>query len=383
MRPLALLVATVLPGACAEATRPPSVAWDSAGVRIVESRAPIWDETDRWTIAESAEITIGAESGPPELQFNRINEVWIASDGSVLVADENTPGVRYFNMRGEYVRTVGRSGAGPGEFNEIGGFVLLPGDTLIAFDRVLERLTVFDQEGGVIATNRMVPSPVSGHMLVMYKLGGLADSRLILFPSGFIPVLRPTPEVTWETAPNLLYSLAGEFLDSIGEPSGIDMWSSVQGAAAVPFGRHSVATVAEGAVIITDGGGMSVRRYDGEGELRSISRVVLPARITTEEDRARMREYMHGTVPIADRMPWIGGIVAGEDGEIWVQEYRVFYSQDPGRWYVLDSNGHWLGIVEGPSQFRLTNVSGGLVWGVWRGEDDVETIRAYRVRRGT
>jgi hypothetical protein len=63
--------------------------------------------------------------------------VGVGGSGSVLVYDE----------AGALIRTLGRTGDGPGEFRSIGSLVAMPGDSLGVYDPLLRRLSVFSPAG--------------------------------------------------------------------------------------------------------------------------------------------------------------------------------------------------------------------------------------------
>jgi hypothetical protein len=60
---------------------------------------------------------------------------------------ENRNRILVFDSKGQWLRTIGREGKGPGEFNNIAGLVPLPGNRLAVFDMALHRLTVVDSLG--------------------------------------------------------------------------------------------------------------------------------------------------------------------------------------------------------------------------------------------
>jgi hypothetical protein len=94
-----------------------------------ERSAPNGSYTLPWDVREH--VTIGVEAGDPTAEFGRIAGVVKLPDGSIAVADGGNAEVRIFAADGTYQRTVGRRGAGPGEFSSLTRLVV-SGDTLIA-----------------------------------------------------------------------------------------------------------------------------------------------------------------------------------------------------------------------------------------------------------
>ncbi|HEU4557314.1 MAG TPA: hypothetical protein VFS20_05670 [Longimicrobium sp.] len=68
------------------------------------------------------------------------------SRGWVYVSDWMQQRVTVLSSDGRVLRRLGRSGAGPGEFRRLCGVQVLPGDSVLACDPELARLTVFQPE---------------------------------------------------------------------------------------------------------------------------------------------------------------------------------------------------------------------------------------------
>jgi len=71
----------------------------------------------------------GAADGPSGFAF--IKGVVRLSDGSIAVANQRPSEIRIFDASGRFVRSLGRNGTGPGEFNRVLFRLLRSGDTLI------------------------------------------------------------------------------------------------------------------------------------------------------------------------------------------------------------------------------------------------------------
>lgn len=64
-------------------------------------------------------------------------------------------GPRVYGPRGNYLRTIGRTGRGPGEYNAVDDLVWLPGDSVLVVDGVNRRATVISFDGRVQRTIQM------------------------------------------------------------------------------------------------------------------------------------------------------------------------------------------------------------------------------------
>src|SRR5690606_17353198 len=120
---------------------------DSAGIAIVRNPdRGVWTAEQRWTVEE--QLRIGAEEGDANLQFGQLVSLDLDSEGNIYTLDQMGQRVQVFDASGEYVRTLGRPGSGPGEFSQVASAVLVtPGDTITVPDLMLQRATRFTPEG--------------------------------------------------------------------------------------------------------------------------------------------------------------------------------------------------------------------------------------------
>jgi hypothetical protein len=85
--------------------------------------------------------TLGVEDGLGEIEMLPTG---IRADGRgrywILPGDGGPP--RVYSTNGRYLTTVGRKGAGPGEFSSPSGLLPLPGDSMLVVDLALSRATV-------------------------------------------------------------------------------------------------------------------------------------------------------------------------------------------------------------------------------------------------
>ncbi len=65
----------------------------------------------------TVDLTVGVADGPDEYVFGRIVGVVTDSLGRVFAADMQASEVRVFDSVGGFLFTIGRRGAGPGEFD--------------------------------------------------------------------------------------------------------------------------------------------------------------------------------------------------------------------------------------------------------------------------
>lgn len=167
----ALILAVVVPG-CGDSnsTFGSSTARDSAGIRIIENAAPRLRDSLAWRLSQDPVQTIGSPDGEGEDALFQVLHLTRLSDGRVAVWDGGDHEVRLFDAAGQFSVAFGGEGEGPGEFQLLGAMRALPGDTLLLFDMLLHRATLFDDTGGVVRTTQLDPPGPQEGISALWRL---------------------------------------------------------------------------------------------------------------------------------------------------------------------------------------------------------------------
>jgi hypothetical protein len=137
----------LLAGCGSEPSVPAAAVRDSAGVTIVESSGASWQEGSEWRLASTPDIDIGGSDVDPEYELFQAQGAVRLADGSIVVANAGSAELRFYDASGQYVRTVGRRGGGPGEFEGLRWVERYTSDSLLAWDMRLRRGSVYDLTG--------------------------------------------------------------------------------------------------------------------------------------------------------------------------------------------------------------------------------------------
>lgn len=89
---------------------------DSAGVPVVVSGRPAWTAAPAWRIGTRPVLRIGAVEGDPNRMFEQVRGATRMNDGTIVVLEGGTNELRLFDGDGNFVRNLGGTGEGPGEF---------------------------------------------------------------------------------------------------------------------------------------------------------------------------------------------------------------------------------------------------------------------------
>jgi len=400
-REVHLLVAglALLPGCTPGDSAPARVTVrDSMGVEIVESSAPLWEEAPAWTLSERPLVEIGAVEGERPYMLSSVWSARRSSDGRIAIANAGTDEIRVYDADGNHLRSIGREGEGPGDFQFVREVWWTPGDSLLAFDLRLRRAALFTSDGEVGRTVPVMPwSPeVSGPWI----RGRFDDGTLIV--SGEVRSGLPGPGLFDGGRRAFGRATAeGQFLNPIGEKALGRLWgfTTDRGTAytSAPFELGVPAFAADGSrVFLGDGTGFAVEERNPDGTLTRIvrwtalRRPVTPevvsrfreerlANARTPEERRSEEQILEG-MPFPDVMPAYQTFQIDGLGHLWVERYRAPWEEDV-RYWVFDPAGSWLGEIAMPAGVEPREIGADYLLGVRRDENGVEFIVLYGLDR--
>jgi hypothetical protein len=396
---LAVLLVTV-PAACTGDLATPStnaITHDSAGVRIVENALPRWAEGEGWEVLMEPALSIGVVEGDPNQEFNGIAGAWRLSDGRVVVADRGTMELRFFDPAGTHLSTVGGRGEGPGEFTNLGGLQVVRGDTLVAYNQLTRRVTLFDGDGSYVRT---VSLPSLEDRPWARPRGTFADGSLLLSAeAGYIPS-SPEGEVVEEPALYLRFDLRTEAIDTVGEFPVRRYWAHPMMALLIPHEPEPAMAAAGDALYFGRATDFEIDIYSSNGELqRSVRWLREPTPVTSADLEAYQRETleriehpdmrrrgeealrdMFGSVEMPETVPAHSELRVDEEGYLWVADYHPAGSAAQG-WTVLAPDGTLLGPVRTPEGLEIHQIGGDFVLGTMTGSLGVERVVLHELLR--
>lgn len=140
--PCAVTAATLLAtGAVPVVARPQVV--------VENTLASAWTTTPEWTLEEDLRIW-----GSPGGYLSLVAGLAADSRDNMYILDYVTQEIYVFDSEGDFVRTLGGQGDGPGEFRSALGPAIGPGDTLWVADQRAPRYSVFSPDGTFLEVRR-------------------------------------------------------------------------------------------------------------------------------------------------------------------------------------------------------------------------------------
>lgn len=353
------------------------------GTIAVHNTGPsAWADTNGWRIVEVGRLA-AVDSG----ESGMVNPRAVAADaaGRLYVVEGGPLVIKVFDANGAFVRTVGREGAGPGEFRSA-----LPGvhaGRLIVQDPNLSRLTIFDTSGAydtslTSACCHYRPLPVTANGTVA------------------VPGPNRRPEVSGMF---LRFTSAGAFIDTVYVPKGGEerFWELTQDGGSmrmiIPFSPSQRAAFAPNGDLVHAWTGdyrIMIGRNAGD-TARIITLASVPVERPREERAARLESII-----VPNEKNWgprvrevfklddipatatpIENIMVDPAGAIWAQVYAgdtLATDYD-----VFDPSGAYLGRVRAPwpPTGAVSWASPELVVRLGENEDGYPEITKYRVER--
>jgi hypothetical protein len=302
------------------------------------------------------------------------------------VANAGSNEVRVYGVGGRHVRTIGREGAGPGEFRYPRKLWHL-NDTLLVLD--LDRASYFDTAGTFIrSVSASGATPAGrfedgGYLRVVFAGGqdvyemGYSRPRMALVKA---PMDGSAPDTLTELSGTEFYRIS---LDGRGVSSFLS-----------PFGHERLVALHLDAILTGDGSAFEVRQLDARGGLARIMRrpgappAVTDASVTAFEqamlenaqtDRQRQiwdRLFREWSYPAVQRL--YDQLVADHAGNVWVRHYAIG-PQESARWTLFDPAGRWLGEIDTPGALVVREIGRDYLLGVFTDELGVESVRLYTI----
>jgi hypothetical protein len=382
------------------------------------------------------ELRIGSRDSP-DTGFATINGVDVDRDGNVYALEGQQLEIRVYDTNGRLVRTIGRRGSGPGEFERAPRFWVL-GDTVWVFEPRARagRLTLFDRGGNVLGTATVatvgVPlqRPGSGGWVLPRWLrdDGVLVGEQTMFASH--PMIDPWPHAPTDTVltPRVVYDVSGAVGDTIGwdkrpppRPAVPRRFATV--GATQYWVRDPEApepqsvTLPDGRVIVhlppvADGDASTLTvtrvRLDGDTayhrrfgyEARPYDRAMLDSmawrivRIPSgayplvgglpqfppmPADSLAAFDAVRAEMRVPPHQPPVNEIAVQRDGSVWLR--REDDGVSPARWLALDPRGEVIGEVSVRRNVRVAWNRGNVLWGIERDADDVPWLVRFRVRK--
>jgi hypothetical protein len=350
----------------------------------------------RWNAVPG--VRAGVLDGPGALAD--VFDIEVGPGGEILAAQVRGASIAVFAENGDYRRSIGRRGDGPGEF-QILGRMGWSGDTLWVID--FGKLHLFTRELEFVRTivHPSVPPPAGVQRLIPGPV--LADGSVLAVPifpdSGRLsPFLRISPTgVIQDTLFHLPQRNTIVHLEVGGvRPANLlhpwianPLWLPASDGRSVVIVKRPIARDGGRGTFelmrLNLAGDTLVKRaiayqpieIDDESRDRAYARLAVRAAQQTEATPARAEREIRQVIEPARHHAPVSELVVGRDSTIWLR--REDLGRETASWDIFDFGGSLLARLTLPSDFRVLRAQRSRVWGVETDSLDVQYIRVYDI----
>lgn len=300
------------------------------------------------------------------------------SDGSVIIADKYDRSIRTFDRSGHFVRSTGRRGGGPGEFQTITWLGRCGRDSIFVWDDAQFRLSVFDNGGRFARSGQLEGAPI---------ILACSPSRL------FATLLSPgRPSGASASSQRLTSRL---LLDNA---EGDSLWSlsSVYVGQSRPLSTVTRIALGDQRLYVGTGDSAYVDEYDLQGHKITTFKVGDSLRTATihQYERAidRLLSQLPGapsarqaakkmmlTIPMPVHLPPYTGLFVDTTGSLWV--VTSVAGDDKTELRIYESAGSVIGTVSLPLEMRILEIGEEHILGAYEDEGGQEYVAVYRYHR--
>jgi hypothetical protein len=367
---------------------------DSAGIEIIEALRPLWGDSSLWSIDPEPLLDLTVSGGGPSHEFFRVRGLKQRSDGSLVLANRASQEIRLYSREGAFLGAMGGPGQGPGEFSNLQR-VKFVADTVIALDYD-GQVTVVGPDMELVRTFAL---PFS-----VQDIHSLGDGTVLGESTVWAGLEEVANQLVRPPLALVRFDLEGVVIDSLGERPGRESYSfsyeDNAGDGQALFGKAAQVAALGPRVFYGSSDLMQVEELDPGGNVTRILRIpgygldLTDAQIAAERDAhldvdlppgMPLPPWFRRTVealPAPSTRPAYANMLVDLSGAFWLELYRGASERDqPQEWLILDAGGIWLGTVEVPDRFSVTDITMDAVLGVWEDELDIEHPQVLRLTR--
>ncbi|MFA3782619.1 6-bladed beta-propeller [Melioribacteraceae bacterium 4301-Me] len=338
--------------------------------------------------------------------IGKVNEIQIDGTGQIYISDGINQCIHLYSSKGKFIRKIGRKGEAPGEFQYIWGIKITRGDTLVVYDGILYRITIYapgkfdspiktiripaienePDRPGVIGnlysgiSGLWLPQNNSKEFLIIYNvpysLNDLTQkqkhySKLYLIDNKG-RLIKKKPILTLQDVERLQISSGSGFMVS-------DM----------PFGRKPVICLNKNGIIYyAETNDLKITAIDLYGKKKNeisykIDKIFIRDKLWQDELEENynltLKDIRKSKMPLPEYLPVFDDFTIDDDNNIWVavneKDYRSY------KYYVFDNQGKLISIVPILNKTVIKVVNKSFAYGINTDNRGIQSVIRYKVER--
>lgn len=361
------------------------------------------DAIEEWRLDSVPLMSVGDTEADPLFEVTGI----VITERHVVVAQESSGTLRFYDHGGSLDREVGGRGEGPGEFGDL-DWMRRSGDHLVAYDRYGRKVSRYDLDGRLLGSFSLQNEEPG-----VSAVGVFSDGSMLV--EAWEPYRATKPIVERVPVTLLLFDEEGGFVHRLLEMAGSEVWYEPVGTTGMRqmlrlFGRITHAAVVDSHFVVVENDTYDIPVYGSDGVPRDTLRPAIvpdPTPLRPEEaEFARMTlldaydmgstrgvvEGMLDAMGLPEHLPPYGRLslstpnhhpVTTADGLVWALRYGGLAREgaDPEglEWYVLRPGTGQIATLSSPDDVALVDVAGDLAAVLRRTALDEEIVELRRI----
>jgi hypothetical protein len=328
------------------------------GVTIVKNpKEPIYGE-DVFSIEE--ELSIGEAEGSEEYMFSRLRSLAVDDEERIYVLDSKEAHVKVFDRQGKYLRTIGRKGQGPGEFQSP-LTVYITGQNELVVEDITRQLAFFSLEGKF--KRNLLTAKTGALAIDMDSEGNLIATVIVREQE------NPRYELQkFDPDLNYLHSLGSSPLRS-ATPGGYNPFSPIIQSEINCYDRVVVAYPEKYELKIYDKSGTMIRKVMKEYD---------PVEITEEEIKeVTEARPVEGNLSIPKYHNAYRWVITDDEGRMFIRTYEGAVNSNEYYHDVFDEEGKYIAKI--PLGFFPRAWKNNKLYTIEADEDGYQYVKRYKV----
>jgi hypothetical protein len=342
-----------------------------------------------WLIGPDPLLHIDANS----VQGRTLGSVSVAlrrRDASIVTASGSPSHLLIFAADGSLTQSVRVPIEAPYTTANISWLGLLSPDTIVAFE--MRQAKLFMVASGAIVGSSQIERRED---LRCPSIVGMFEDRSLLVSDACIP--GPVPEgLSRATRTYARFALTGQYLGTVAELAGSEIYRADGRFGPFPFGRSPVAAVNGSVFYYGTSDTFEIGVHSMTGERRDQLCFRRENRLLTAEDIVRERNARlaalaaargartdssraleaNTTFPVPKTMPAYSGLLVDADGNAWIESYR-YDEEQASEWIVFNRAGAVVARTEMPRGFVALAIDDGHVVGRFTDESGRRHLRVH------
>jgi hypothetical protein len=362
-----------------------------------------------WELHAQPELSLGGPAADDQTAFSDVVGIALLKNGQLAVADARANEVRVFTSTGEFARSFGRRGQGPGEFDRIVWSIHSIDATVMASDNS-GRTQLFTPAGELLGSRtRPAPSGLVSPQRIGLLRGAAVAVAGVEYPrdttSGEFEVLRVVLREVSDAA--------GLRYERVVATPAFTRRPAASRQPPLVFGPVNALAAHDNRICVGHSATYRITCFDARGAVVfRVERDVTPPVVTAELREMARKAYVDGNrmqgmspelfqrvqvqaqqLRFPEHAPAFGQLLLSDNGELWVSQFdpsaRLIgpkVARAPHQrvtWSVHSSTGEWTADILLPARFIPHVVADGVVAGISVDADGVERVQVWRINRSS